>query len=136
VVNNLERPDGEVLELGVLNPPPGRYCRAIVVFGPADADSAGLPPGAGMEGKTLLLEGEVVPAEGGPARPFRLESSGVAIAEPPLENLSFTEEALEQRRVLVFAYDRWLDDVPWDTAGAAEQVLNNIVDPSSLLVTP
>ncbi|MDY7225455.1 hypothetical protein [Hyalangium rubrum] len=124
-VISLERPDGEALALGTLHPPPAAYCRARLVLGPADADAEGEPIQLGMEGKTLRLEGTVVPASGGPAQAFTLESAAVANAEVPLEALSLTQEAPEAHQLLTLAYDRWLDGVsPLDPEAATQAVRN------------
>ncbi|QRO02089.1 hypothetical protein JRI60_25295 [Archangium violaceum] len=131
-VSGLERPDGEALALGTLQPPPGSYCRARLVFSPADADAEGLPTGASMEGKTLLLEGEVLPTGGGAARPFRLETNGLANAEVSLEGLSLTQDAPEASRTVQLAYDKWLDGVDPTSAGATEQVLKNLASSATL----
>ncbi len=135
-VIGLERPDGEALVLGTLQPPPGSYCRAHLVFGPADADAEGLPAGAGMVGKTLLLEGERVPAGGGPAQPFRLESTNVGNAEVRLEGLSLTADALEASRTFQLAYDRWLDGVDLASPEASEQVLRNVASSTAVEPSP
>jgi hypothetical protein len=135
-VIGLERPDGEALALGTLQPPPGTYCRAHLVFGPADADAEGLPAGAGMVGKTLLLEGERVPAGGGAAQPFRLESTSVGNADVMLEGLSLTADALEASRTLHLAYDRWLDGVDLASAEASEQVLRNVASSAAVEPSP
>lgn len=42
--------------LGTLTPPPGRYCRALVILGPADFDARELP-GEGAIGTTLHVQG-------------------------------------------------------------------------------
>ncbi|MFY0522529.1 hypothetical protein ACN28I_04735 [Archangium gephyra] len=131
-VSGLERPDGEPWALGTLQPPPGSYCRARLVFAPADADAEGLTPGVDMEGRTLLLEGRVLPASGGPERPFRLESASLTNAEVWLEGLSLTPDALEASRTLHLAYDRWLDGVDPASPGAAEQVLRNVAGSATI----
>jgi hypothetical protein len=125
-VDGLERPDGAPLELGTLRPPPGTYCRMRLVFAPADADAVGAPAGGDMLGRTLRLEGDVTPAEGGPARPFLLQSTGTSTAERALDRLSLSEEEREKHLVLSLPYDRWLEDVPWDSQEAAAQVLTQV----------
>lgn len=131
-VRGLEQPDGEGLELGTLHPPPGSYCRARLVFAPADADAEGLSDQADMEGRTLRLEGEWFPAGGGSARPFVLETNSLANAEVALEGLSLTPDALEARRTILLAYDRWLDGVDPTSEAAAEQVLRNVTRAATL----
>ncbi|PTL80886.1 hypothetical protein [Vitiosangium sp. GDMCC 1.1324] len=131
-VSALELSDGEPLELGTLQPPPGSYCRARLVFAPADADAEGLTAGMDMEGKTLLLEGQLLPSSGGPARTFRVESANLANAELWLEGLSLSEDALEASRTIHLAYDRWLDGVDPTSEGAAEQVLHNVASSATI----
>lgn len=131
-VSGLGLADGEALALGTLEPPPGSYCRARLVFAPADEDAEGLAPGMGMEGKTLLLEGQLVPSDGGPARPFHLETASLTNAEVWLEGLSLTPEALEASRTLHLAYDTWLDGVDPESPDAAEQVLRNVARSATL----
>ncbi|MCY1078469.1 hypothetical protein [Archangium lansingense] len=133
-VSSLERPDGEPLALGTLEPPPGNYCRARLVFAPADADAEGLVPEVNMVGRTLLLEGQVLPADGGPVRPFRLESASLINAELSLEGLSLSPDAMETSRTLHLAYDRWLDGVDLASPEASEQVLRNVA--ASATLTP
>jgi hypothetical protein len=120
--------DGEVLALGTLRPPPGSYCRAHLVFAPADADAEGLDSRPDMVGKTFLLEGEWLPAEGGPARAFHLETDGLINAEVMLEGLTLTPDALEASRTLHLAYDRWLDGMDLGASGTrvTDEVLRNV----------
>lgn len=61
-------------ELGSLEPPPGTYCEARVVLGPADGDALMLPEGVAMVGHSLVIEGRVIDAGDGTSTPFRLES--------------------------------------------------------------
>jgi hypothetical protein len=135
-VSSLERSDGEELALGTLHPPPASYCRARLVLGPADADAEGNPLQAGMVGKTLWLEGTIVPATGGPAQPFTLESSAVANAELPLEALRLSEEAPESHQLILLAYDRWLDGLSPLEPGAAAQALRNVAASATLTPNP
>lgn len=132
-VSGLERPDGEALALGTLQPPPGSYCRARLVFAPADADAEGLTIARDMEGKTLLLEGQFEPSNGEePARSFHLESASLANVEVWLEGISLSEDTLEASRTIHLAYDTWLDGVDPTADDAAEQVLKNIASSATL----
>jgi hypothetical protein len=135
-VSGLERPDGEPLPLGLLRPPPGLYCRAHLVFAPADADAEGLPADGSMEGKTLVLEGGVVPVGEEALRPFRLESSGVANAQLPLEQVSLSPEDLESEQRITLHYDRWLDGTSPLATDAATQVLRNVASSTSIESSP
>ncbi|WNG17237.1 hypothetical protein [Cystobacter fuscus] len=120
--------DGEALALDTLRPPPDSYCRVHLVFAPADADAEGLGEQPDMEGKTLVLEGTRIPADGGPAVPFHLETSDVINAEVSLEGLTLSPESLEASRTLHLAYDRWLDGVGSTAVGnsATNQILRNL----------
>lgn len=131
-VSGLELADGEALALGTLEPPPGSYCRARLVFAPADEDAEGLAPGMDMEGKTLLLEGQLVPSGGGPARNFHVETPSLMNAEVWLEGLALTPDALEASRTLHLAYDTWLDGVDLASPEAAEQVLRNVASSATI----
>ncbi|WP_224244571.1 hypothetical protein [Hyalangium gracile] len=131
-VSSLERPDGEVLELGTLRPPPGRYCRLHLVFGPADADAEGLPTDGVMVGRTFLLEGEIPSADGGAPRPFRVESSRIANQELVLDGLSLSAEELEAEQRITLAYDHWLDGTSPLDPDAATQVLRNVASAAAV----
>lgn len=131
-VSGLELADGESLALGTLEPPPGSYCRARLVFAPADEDAEGLAPGMDMAGRTLLLEGQLAPSGGGTARPFHLETASLTNAEVWLEGLSLSQEALEASRTVHLAYDTWLDGVDPASPDAAEQVLHNVARSASI----
>jgi hypothetical protein len=133
-VSSLEQPDGERLPLGTLRPPPGRYCRAHLIFAPADADAERLPSDGSMENRTLLLEGEVLLAGEQTARAFRLESSGIVNAELPLAELTLSAEELESQQLITLAYDRWLDGLSPLATDAAAQALRNVARSAS--VTP
>ncbi|OJH35748.1 hypothetical protein [Cystobacter ferrugineus] len=128
--------DGEALALGTLRPPPDSYCRVHLLFAPADADAEGLGEHPDMEGKTLVLEGERIPAEGGPAVPFHVETSDIINTEVTLGGLTLSPESLEASRTLHLAYDRWLDGVDSVAAGssATEQILRNLA--GSVTVQP
>jgi hypothetical protein len=125
-VESLERADGAVRELGILQPPPGDYCRVRLAFGPADVDAEDLPEGGLMEGRTLLMEGLVTSTPQAQPRSFRLESAAFADVELPLEGQSLTEENPEARLLFTLVYDQWLDAVEWESAAAAEQVLSGV----------
>jgi|GEM_PF-343488 len=125
-VNGLDLADGESVMLGTLHPAPGRYCRAHLVFAPADADAEGLGTHGDMEGRTLMLEGEWTPAGGGTARSFHLESAGVFNTEVVLDGVALSEESLEASRTLHLTYDQWLDGVDLASPEASEQVLRNV----------
>jgi hypothetical protein len=124
------------LELGTLQPAPGSYCTVFPTFAPADSDAEGLPSDVNMTGQTLLLEGEVVPASGGAAQPFRLVSSGSVNVNLALEGLTLSEEAPEASRAIVLAYDRWFDGVDLTSPEAAQRVLENIAGTASVGAAP
>lgn len=118
--------DSELQVLGTLAPPPGSYCRATVVLAPADDDAVGLPSGVNMVGKTLLLEGQRVPAGGGATQTFHVESAGTSVVELSLDGVSLSESAPEVSRVISLAYDRWLEGVDPSAAAAGQSVLDNV----------
>ncbi|WP_224361455.1 hypothetical protein [Hyalangium versicolor] len=131
-VSSLESPDGAVLELGTLRPPPGRYCRIHLVFGPADADAQGLPADGAMVGRTFLLEGTVIPANGEGSHPFRLESARIANRELSLDALALSEDQLEAEQRITLSYDQWLDGASPLSPDAVEQVLRNVADSTAI----
>lgn len=135
-VGGLALAEASALELGTLQPPAGSYCTAALVFGPADSDAEGLPSDVDMKGKTLLLEGELVPADGGPARPFRLESNGAAIVNVTYEALTLSADSPEASRVITLAYDRWLDGVDLASAEAAQLTLENVATTATVGSAP
>jgi hypothetical protein len=135
-VSSLERPDGAPLPLGVLRPPPGRYCRIHLVFGPADADAEGLPSDGSMMGRTFVLEGWARLQGDDALHPFRLESSGVINVEMPIEPLSLSAEQLESEQWITLHYDRWLDGTSALVSGAATQVLLNVASSTSVAALP
>jgi len=135
-VSSLARSDGEALALGTLYPPPAAYCRARLVFGPADADAEGEPLSVGMVGKTLLLEGSLSAATGGAVQPFTLESSAVLNAELPLEALHLSEEFPESHLLITLAYDRWLDGLSLHSPEAASQALRNAATSATIAPSP
>jgi hypothetical protein len=128
-VSGLERPDGNVLALGWVRPPPGRYCRARLTFEPADADAEGLSSvasGVDMVGRTLWLEGTRTPSGGGEPRPFRLVTSNLATVDVVLNGLTVSEEEPAAERTFVLAWDAWLATVDLDSEGAATAVLDTV----------
>ncbi|HVG56914.1 MAG TPA: hypothetical protein VNA24_00050 [Hyalangium sp.] len=135
-VSSLARSDGEALALGTLYPPPAAYCRARLIFGPADADAEGEPLPVGMVGKTLLLEGSLSPATGGAVQPFTLESSAVINAELPLDALRLSEEFPESHLLITLAYDRWLDGLSFQSPDAATQALRNAAASATMAPLP
>lgn len=135
-VSSLERPDGAPLPLGVLRPPPGRYCRIHLVFGPADADAQGLPADGSMTNRTFILEGWALPLGDDVVRPFRMESSGVINVELSIEPLSLSAEQLESEQWITLHYDQWLNGTSATATGAATQVLRNVASSTSVSASP
>ncbi|RKH60177.1 hypothetical protein [Corallococcus aberystwythensis] len=128
-VSSLERPDGDVLTLGTLRPPPGRYCRARLTFEPADADAEGLPgadSGVDMVRHTLWLEGTRVPAGGGEPQPFRLVTSNIATVDVVLDELTVSEDEPAAERTFALAWDTWLATVDLESQGAAASALDTV----------
>ncbi|NBC42672.1 hypothetical protein GTZ93_22990 [Corallococcus exiguus] len=128
-VSGLERPDGSVLALGTVRPPPGRYCRARLTFEPADADAEGLPgadSGVDMLEHTLWLEGTRVPAGGGEPQPFRLVTSNIATVDVVLDGLTLSEDEPAAERTFALAWDTWLATVDLESPGAAASALDTV----------
>ncbi|NOK33779.1 hypothetical protein [Corallococcus exercitus] len=126
-VSGLERPDGNVLTLGTLRPPPGRYCRARLTFEPADADAEGLPGGdVDMVDHTLWLEGTRVPAGGGEPQPFKLVSSNIATVDVVLDGLTLSEDEPTAERTFALAWDTWLATVNLESRDAAASALDTV----------
>ncbi|MHA7634515.1 hypothetical protein [Corallococcus sp. M7] len=124
-VSGLERPDGNVLTLGTVRPPPGRYCRARLTFEPADADAEGLP-GVDMVGHTLWLEGTRMTAGGGEPQPFRLVTSNIATVDVVLDGLTLSEDEPAAGRTFMLAWDTWLATVDLESPGAAATALDTV----------
>ncbi|MBN9681950.1 MULTISPECIES: hypothetical protein [unclassified Corallococcus] len=124
-VSGLERPDGNVLTLGTVRPPPGRYCRARLTFEPADADAEGLP-GVDMVGHTLWLEGTRVTTGGGEPQPFRLVTSNIATVDVVLDGLTLSEDEPSAERTFALAWDTWLATVDLESPGAAATALDTV----------
>ncbi|NNB86826.1 hypothetical protein HJC10_05830 [Corallococcus exiguus] len=128
-VSGLERPDGNVLTLGTVRPPPGRYCRARLTFEAADADAEGLSDvahGVDMVGRTLWLEGTRVPAGGGEPQPFRLVTSNIATVDVVLDELTLSEDEPAAERTFALAWDTWLATVDLESPGAAASALDTV----------
>ncbi|RKH88042.1 hypothetical protein D7Y21_16455 [Corallococcus sp. AB045] len=128
-ISGLERPDGSVLKLGTVRPPPGRYCRARLTFEPADADAEGLPgadSGVDMVGHTLWLEGTRVPSGGGEPQPFRLVTSNLATVDVVLDGLTLSEDEPAAERTFALAWDTWLATVDLESPGAAASALDTV----------
>jgi hypothetical protein len=132
-VLGLERADGDVVALGVLRPPPGRYCHARLTFEPADADAHGLDSAAvgaepvDMVGRSLHLRGMVG------ERAFRVDTRGVASVDVALEALTLSEEAPKASLVFSLAWDMWLDGVGPGESPENHDLLGNVARSASLL---
>jgi hypothetical protein len=74
-VDSALRADFALARVGVMEPPPGRYCRARVALGPADGDALGLPADIDMVGLSFYLEGSYLPPGGTRPIHFIIESS-------------------------------------------------------------
>jgi hypothetical protein len=114
-------PEGATAHAGTVTPLPGRYCRAHVVFGPADADAENAPA-KGMVGRTLELEG-TLDSGGGPV-PVRLQSDAILGVDVALAlDLSRDQHAA---RTFTLRYGAWLDGIDPSAPDAAAQVLARI----------
>lgn len=130
-VLDLKRADGEVVELGVLRPAPGRYCHARLMFEPADPDANGLDSAkAGAEpvdmvGRSLHLAGTVA-EEGGEVRAFRVDTRGVTSVDVALGGLTLSEESPRAALVFALAWDTWLDGVGPRESPEDHDLLGNV----------
>lgn len=128
-VIDLTGPDGEVIALGAVFPPPDTYCGGRWQIAAADEDAVGLPADLDMVGHSLRLRG----AYGEPARAFSLD---VTLSFLPIERrlpapLVLNEQQPTASIELVLHYDRWFDglDLPALAAGDDNQralLLGNI----------
>jgi hypothetical protein len=135
-VLGLGRADGEVTALGVLRPPPGRYCRARLTFEPADSDARGLsaaangPESVDMVGRSLHVRG-TLPSSPEPWA-FRVESRGRASVDVALEGLTLSEEAPRAALVFALAWDTWLDGMGPQESPDDVDLLGNVARSASL----
>lgn len=135
-VLGLAQADRTVVALGVLRPPPGRYCHARLTFEPADADAHGLESAAvgnepvDMLGRSLHLRGAV--GAGNEARSFRVDTRGVASVDVALEELTLSEEAPRASLVFALRWDLWLDGVGPGEAPENHDLLGNVARSASV----
>ena len=128
--------DGEVTQLGVLRPPPGRYCRARLTFEPADSDAQGLTAATvgaepvDMVGRSLHVRGTL--SSGPEAWTFRVESRGRASADVALDGLTLSEEAPQAALVFALAWDTWLDGMGPQESPDDVDLLGNVARSASL----
>lgn len=137
-VVGLDGADGEVLELGTLRPPPGRYCRARLTFQPADADAEGLaaastgPEPIAMVGHSLRLRGVLSPPDGGAAWPFDVSVGGQTSVDVVLDGVTLSEEQPKAALVFMLAWDVWLEGVSAEVPPARVDLLGNVARSASL----
>ncbi len=136
-VIGLERADGDVTDLGTLRPPPGRYCRARLVFEPADSDAEGLtaasqgPEPVDMVGRSLHVRGAVLASEGGASQPFDVSAGGQTSVDVLLDGVTLSEEQPRAELLIVLAWDTWLDGVsPQEPPGRVD-LLGNVARSAS-----
>jgi hypothetical protein len=125
-LHDLLAPDADVAELGRVSPYAGSYCWARVTLAPADADTPGATD-AGLVGASLVLEGTLSAADGTNPRPFALRTAttrGVDVTSFPVLALGKDDQT---RRTFVLTYGGWLDGIDPLAAGAADQVLDQVV---------
>ncbi|WP_163991824.1 hypothetical protein [Pyxidicoccus caerfyrddinensis] len=136
-VLGLDGADGDVTELGVLRPPPGRYCRARLTFEPADSDAQGLasatagPEPVDMEGRSLHVRGTLSPTDGGVAQAFDATSAGHSSVDVVLDGLTLSEEQPRATLVVTLAWDTWLDGVGPQEPPARVDLLGNVARSAS-----
>ncbi|WP_338863089.1 hypothetical protein [Myxococcus stipitatus] len=126
--------DGEVSPLGVMRPPPGRYCRARLTFEPADSDAVGLtsamerPKPVDMVGLSLHVQG----TQGDAARAFEVETRGRYSVDVALEGLELTEDSPRAARVFTLAWDSWLDGMGPGESPRDVDLLGNVARSASV----
>ncbi|NTX60382.1 hypothetical protein HUA74_06890 [Myxococcus sp. CA051A] len=126
--------DGEVVSLGVMRPPPGRYCRARLTFEPADSDAEGLSSASqgavpvDMLGLSLHVRGTLADGE----RDFEVETRGRSSVDVVLDGLELTEDAPKVARVFTLAWDSWLDGVGPGESPRNVDLLGNVARSASL----
>lgn len=134
-VDDLARPDRQVLDFGTFKPPANSYCQARVSLDAADDDAVGLPAPSvvPMSGNTVWIEGTVSPVGGGPIQDFTLSSEAEAeglvsfvgsggAASP----IALTSAGTARSARVVLRYDRWFSSVDPLAAGAADAVVSAI----------
>ncbi|MCK8503845.1 hypothetical protein [Myxococcus fulvus] len=134
-VVSLGESDGAVVALGVLHPPPGRYCRARLTFEPADSDAEGL--GAALQGArpvdmlglSLHVRGTL---EDGEARDFEFETRGRSSVDVVLDGVELSEASPRAERVFTLAWDSWLDGVGPGESPRNVDMLGNVARSASL----
>ncbi|MBZ4417877.1 hypothetical protein [Myxococcus sp. RHSTA-1-4] len=136
----LPQADGTVMELGVMSPPPGRYCRARLTFEPADSDARGLTAaaegaeGVDMVGRSLHLRGTLSPDL--EPREFRVESRSRASVDVVLDGLTLSEEAPRAALVFALAWDTWLDGMAPQESPDEVDLTGNVARSATLHATP
>ncbi|WP_241758942.1 hypothetical protein [Pyxidicoccus parkwayensis] len=136
-VIGLDGADGDVTELGVLHPPPGRYCRARLTFEPADEDAQGLDSAVDsaepmdMVGSSLHVRGTLSPADG-EARTFDATSAGHSSVDVLLDSLTLSEEQPRATLIFTLAWDTWLDGVSAQEPPSRVDLLGNVARSASV----
>ena len=120
---------------GLILPPPGDYCALEVRLSPADEDAAGLPSDIDFVGRSLRIEGLLLPAGGAPRR-FVVESADDLSIRLPFEApLTLDLEHPNHAFVVMTHHLEWLEGIDFDSASEAEQATAALLNLSSLLET-
>jgi hypothetical protein len=134
-VDDLARPDGEVIDFGTFKPPADTYCQAKVSLDAADDDAVGLPAPSvvPMSGNTIWIEGSVNPGGEGPGQDFTLTSAVEVDGQVPFVDaggsaspIVLTSAGTARSARVVLRYDRWFATVDPLAAGAADALVSAI----------
>ncbi len=116
------------VEVGHLEPPPGRYCGLTLSIGAADDDAVKLPD-AGMVGKTLRVEGEHQGV------PFSVSSAASAHAHLTFATpLELSAEKTHADIVVALDTSDTFDAVDFGSASAAADILTGLIAGFSVTV--
>ncbi|MGB7439699.1 MAG: hypothetical protein WA919_01410 [Coleofasciculaceae cyanobacterium] len=137
-VQNILGADFESVQVASLQTMPDDYCQLALTLAPATPESSNLPENMDMVGKTLYLEGEYIPPNGGEALPFTItsteeESSELVFHSADGKNapLKLSGQEMNKQILVGMAYDGWLDGVNFEQMNPSQQsqiVRTNIIE--------
>lgn len=111
-VIDLMAEDQLVRPVGVIEPPPGRYCALRLYSAPADADALGIAAFPGLEGLSMRVVGQAITPDAG-ARRMNLESGFEQQVEVPIHAgvLTLSKGASSARIRLRLSYAKMFEGV-------------------------
>lgn len=125
-VESLLSADSEPHAIGELSPPAGAYCSVRVRVGPADADADSLPGDVDVVGRSLWLDGRVLPSATTPETRFEVRATTSEAIDVGLLNewgdatmLQLEEGHLEAAVVVEIDYAHLFDGGDVATSSAA-----------------